>query len=132
MNIVLDVSATMEILLQKEKKDLFSGHIAEASWVIAPDLYVCELSNVVWKYYRSKVASRADCIAWAERGIALIDDFMDSRELWQEALGEGIKYAHSVYDLYYAVLARRNNAVLLTTDKTLEALCRKMKIACRF
>lgn len=51
-----------------------------------------------------------------------------SRELWQKALGEGIKYGHPVYDMYYAVLARRNNAVLLTTDKQLVTLGRKMKI----
>ena len=36
MIVVADVSAVMEILFRKDKKDLFSGRIEGASWVIAP------------------------------------------------------------------------------------------------
>ncbi len=45
-----------------------------------------------------------------------------------EIFGDGLRNNHSVYDRHYVVLARRNNAVLLTADKTLAALCGKMKI----
>jgi len=132
MIVVVDVSAAVEVLLQKETQTQFSKYLKEASWVIAPDLYIAELSNVLWKYHRAKVISRADCITYVESGINLIDDFIETRELWKEALGEGIKNSHSVYDMYYAVLARRNDAVLLTKDETLVNLCKKMKIAiCR-
>ncbi len=128
MIVVVDVSAAVEVLLQKETQTQFSKYLKEASWVIAPDLYIAELSNVFWKYHRAKVISRPDCIAYVESGINLIDDFIETRELWKEALGEGIKNNHSIYDMYYAVLARRNDAVLLTKDETLANLCKKMKI----
>jgi len=132
MIVVVDVSAAVEVLLQKETQTQFSKYLKEAAWVIAPDLYIAELSNVLWKYHRAKVISRADCITYVESGINLIDDFIETRELWKEALGEGIKNNHTVYDMYYAVLARRNDAVLLTKDETLVNLCKKMKIAiCR-
>lgn len=128
MTAVLDVSASIEILLRKEKQNLFGKVYEEASWIIAPDLYVPEITNVLWKYYKAGMIPYADCIQFAEDGIDMIDDFFDSRELWKEALGEGMKTGRSVYDLYYAVLARRNEAALLTRDQALVQLATAMKI----
>jgi predicted nucleic acid-binding protein len=128
MTAVLDVSAAIEILLQKEKKELFNATYEKASWVIAPDLYIAEISNVLWKYYKSGLISHIECIQYVEDGIELIDDYFPSRELWKEALGEGIKNTHSIYDMYYAVLARRNDATLITNDSKLSLICKKLNI----
>ncbi len=49
---VVDVSSAVEIILQKEKFAQFNEIIKESSWVIAPDLYIPELTNVFWKYPR--------------------------------------------------------------------------------
>ena len=128
MTAVLDVSAAIEILLQKEKKELFNATYEKASWVIAPDLYIAELSNVVWKYHKSGLISHMECIQYVEDGIELIDDYFSSKELWKEALGEGIKNTHSIYDMYYTVLARRNDATLITNDSKLSLICNKLNI----
>jgi predicted nucleic acid-binding protein len=125
---ILDVSAAIEIVLKKEKKDLFNKTFKEASWVLAPDLFVSEISNVLWKYYKAKIISHEECIEYVEDGIDMIDDFIDGRELWKEALSEGIKNNHSVYDMYYAVLARRNDAVLITNDGQLAKISKELKI----
>ena len=82
MTAVLDVSAAIEILLQKEKKELFNATYEKASWVIAPDLYIAEISNVIWKYYKSGLISHIECIQYVEDGIDLIDDYFPSKELW--------------------------------------------------
>ena len=128
MTAVLDVSAAIEILLQKEKKELFNATYEKASWVIAPDLYIAEISNVVWEYYKSGLISHSECIQYVEDGIDLIDDYFLSKELWKEALGEGIKNTHSIYDMYYAILARRNDATLITNDSKLSLICKKLNI----
>ena len=128
MTVVLDVSAAVEILLQKEKKALFISLYEKASWVIAPDLYIAELSNVLWKYQKAGIISHIECNQYVEDGIELIDDFFPSKELWKEALGEGIKNTHSIYDMYYAVLARRNDATLITNDNKLSQICNKLNI----
>lgn len=125
---ILDVSAAIEIVLQKEKKDLFNRTFKEASWVLAPDLFVSEISNVLWKYYKAEIISHDDCIQYVEDGIDMIDDFIDGQELWKEALSEGIKNNHSVYDMYYAVLARRNDAVLITNDNMLAKISKELRI----
>ena len=44
------------------------------------------------------------------------------------AMAEGIKNDHSIYDMYYAVLARRNDALLITNDGPLANVCKKLNI----
>ncbi len=126
---VLDVSGAIEILLQKEKKAKYEKMYKQASWVIAPDLFISEISNVLWKYYRANFFSHEDCIQYAEDGISMVDDFIDAQELWKEALGEGIKNNHPICDMYYLVLARRNDATLITNDSRLVDFCKQFKIS---
>jgi predicted nucleic acid-binding protein len=96
--------------------------------VIAPDLYHSEISNVFWKCYRADMISHQESLQFTEDGISMIDDFTGGGELWKEALGEGIKYNHSIYDMFYAVLARRNDAVLITNDSKMAKMAAEMKI----
>jgi predicted nucleic acid-binding protein len=128
MIVVLDVSAAIEIILQRDKKDLFNSVYKEGTWIIAPDLFISEITNVLWKYHKAKVISHEDCIQYVQDGIEMIDDFINAKELWKESLAEGIKNNHSVYDMYYSVLARRNDAVLITNDGPLAEICRKLNI----
>jgi predicted nucleic acid-binding protein len=62
----------------------------------------------------------------------MVDDFIDAQELWKEALGEGIKNNHSIHDMYYLILARRNDATLITNDNRLIDFCKKFKVIYSF
>jgi predicted nucleic acid-binding protein len=128
MILILDVSAAMEIILKKEESEFFISKYKEAAWVIAPDLYVSEIANVLWKYHKAKIVSHELCQQYVEDGINLIDDYFESKELWKETLGEAIKNNHSVYDMFYAVLARRHDAILMTKDRRLFEVCKTMNI----
>jgi predicted nucleic acid-binding protein len=128
MTIVLDVSAAIQIVLQKEKKDLFESLVAKASWVIAPELYISEITNVLWKYYKNKILTHDECLQYLEDGLALIDDFFTEKDMWKEVLGESIKNDHSAYAMFYAVLARRNDSILVSNDKELIKIAEEMKI----
>ena len=125
---ILDVSAAIEIILKKDKAQKYQKICESTSWVIAPALYMAEISNVLWKYSKAKIITQEESIEYVENGIELIDDFIDMKELWKEALGEGIKNCHSIYDMFYAVLARRNEGILLTNDKELASIAKKLKI----
>lgn len=129
---VLDTSAAVEILLQKDKSRKFQAQCQQAAWVVAPDLFVSEISNVFWKYHRAGILDGETCAQLAEDGLNLIDDFIEAQDLWKEVLAEGIKNDRAVYDMFYIVLARRNNATLITNDSALASLCRKLKIAVCF
>jgi len=128
MIVVLDVSAAIEIILQKDKQEKFNNIYKNGTWIIAPDLFIAEITNVLWKYYKAKVLSHEDCVQYVQDGIDMIDDFIDARDLWKESLAEGIKNNHSIYDMYYSVLARRNDAILITNDGPLAEICKKLNI----
>ncbi|MDL1952047.1 type II toxin-antitoxin system VapC family toxin, partial [Acidobacteria bacterium ACD] len=50
-------------------------------------------------------------------------------ELAVEALSEASRYGHPVYDLLYAVLARREGCKVLTFDRRLTSLLRELGIS---
>lgn len=59
-----------------------------------------------------------------------VDDYFGSVELWKEALAESIRQEHSACDMFNAVLARRNDATLLTNDARLRATCAELRVEC--
>ena len=50
---------------------------------------------------------------------------MNEMQLYRESFKLGCMLDHSVYDMIYLVLARRNNATLLTMDQRLVASAEK-------
>ena len=128
MIVVLDTSAAIEILLNKKESEKFKKIILEADAVIAPELYISEITNVAWKYNKISNFGHKECYSLSEDGINLIDQFIDTKILWKEALREAINNDHTVYDCLYLISARRNDGILLTKDQKLKKLCRKLKI----
>ena len=128
MTAVIDVSGAMEILLQKEKAEKFSKTLQESTLVVAPDIYVSELTNTLWKYYSAKILSEDECVQYIQDGISYVDNFIDSREIWREAFSEGIKNHHSIYDILYLISARRNSGILITNDSVLAVICKKNNV----
>jgi predicted nucleic acid-binding protein len=115
----IDVCGAMEILLQKEKAEKFGKILQDAALIIAPDLYISELANTLWKYNRAGILTKDECIQYIKDGINYVDKFIDGKELWQEAFSEGINNNHSIYDMFYMVVTRRNDSVLITNDSVL-------------
>lgn len=128
MTVVLDVSAAIDVVLRKDAYIEFSEVIGKADVVIAPEIYISEISNVAWKYHKLANYSQEQSSYLAETGILIIDKFVPVADLWKEALQEAILNDHSVYDLLYLVCARRSNGVLLTRDKKLITLCSELHV----
>jgi predicted nucleic acid-binding protein len=124
----IDVCGAMEILLRKEKADKFGKILQEAELIIAPDLYISELANTLWKYHRANFLTKDECVQYIRDGINYVDEFISSKELWQEAFSEGINNDHSIYDMFYMVVARRNGGILITNDSVLAAICKNNNI----
>lgn len=128
MIIVLDTSAAVEILLKKEDSEKYRKKISEADAVIAPELYISEITNVAWKYNKLAGFSHEESYELAQDGINIIDQFINSNDLWKEALREAMNNNHPVYDCLYIICARRNDGILMTKDKKLQQLCKKLQI----
>jgi predicted nucleic acid-binding protein len=125
---VIDVSGVAQILFQTSKRDKFEAVLQNTELVLSPDLYVSELSNTLWKYSAKGIYTPEECTQFIEDGLNYIDDYVSSGEIWKEAFGEAVKIKHSVYDMLYAIVARRNDGILITNDKELAKICKKLKI----
>jgi predicted nucleic acid-binding protein len=128
MTAILDVSAGVQILFHEPKMDKYNSILQEAELVLAPDLYISELTNTFWKYRIVKKLDEEVCLAYIHDGLSYIDHFIDSKELWQEAFHEGVNNNHSIYDMFYVVATRRNNGILITNDGPLAKICEKLQI----
>ena len=126
---VLDTCAAFEIAFHGPKYSLFMNAVASAEKVIAPTLFDSEVTNVLWKYARNGAIDEENARKTLAYLLQMVDEYTDTSELAIEALHEGIRLGHSIYDMFYLVLARHNGATLLTTDKKLKALAKTMGVS---
>ena len=128
MIIILDTSAAIDILLGKGNFENYQNLIEKADTVIAPEIYISEITNVAWKYNKIADFTHEESLSLAEDGINLIDQFVAVKDLWKESLREAINNDHPVYDCLYVVCARRNDGILLSRDKKLKKICEELRI----
>ena len=126
---VLDTCAAFEIAFHGPKYSLFMNAVAGAEKVIAPTLFDSEVTNVLWKYARNGAVDEENARKTLAYLLQMVDEYTDTSELAIEALHEGIRLGHSIYDMFYLVLARHNGAALLTTDKKLKALAKSLGVS---
>jgi predicted nucleic acid-binding protein len=128
MTVVLDVSGAMEILFRTAKAERFGEVLQNAEIRFSSEMYIPELSNTLWKYLITNQLTKDQCLNYIDEGIKLVDHFIDSKELWQEAFHEAANHHHPVYDMFYAVAARRQSGTLITNDGPLANICKQLKI----
>ena len=128
MIIVLDTSAAVEIVIQREHSSDLGRYISEADCVIAPTLYIPEITNVFWKYYLFNDVPLETCEQSIESAVAIPDEFISEKKLYKEAFALGCLTQKPIYDMYFIVLARRNNGYLMTMDASLKKVAKKNSI----
>ena len=128
MIVVLDASAAIEIVLQRDLAKQLSNHVLAADWVIAPTLFISEVTNTIWKYQKIADLPYRACEKALEQALALPDDFINEYDLYREAFKLSCTLDHPIYDMLYLVTARRNNGVLLTLDKKLQQIAIKCSV----
>lgn len=128
MRLVLDASAAVRLVMRGEAADALLESVSNATVVAAPSLYASEVANALWKYVKAGGLEAETALERYEEAMVLIDDFTADAELATEALTEAVRYGHPVYDLLYAVLARRTGCTVLTLDERLKTLLGRMGI----
>jgi predicted nucleic acid-binding protein len=120
--LVLDASAALRVVLRQQDAEGLARRVGEARLVLAPDLFVCEVANGLWKYVSSGQLDVDEAQARLEEARQLVDVLVSGDELAREALATAARHRHPVYDLLYAVLARRHGCGVLTADRRMAAL----------
>ena len=117
MTVVIDASAAIAIALDKELASHFQEIIKEADVVLAPDTFPSEVTIVFWKYARFSDFPIDKCQSGISFCLDLVDDYVSVRNLCHEAFSESIRSKHSAYDIFYLIVARRSDALVLTRDR---------------
>lgn len=125
---ILDASAAVAIAMNLPESIKFLPNIDTSDVVIAPDLFVAEVSNALWKSVRAGMLDSEQGSIVLERSVMLVDTFEPGQMLYKEAFALSVDHQHPVYDALYLVLARRHNGVLATLDKRMVELATKLHI----
>ena len=125
---VLDTCAAFEIAFHGPKYKIFKDAYDNADKVIAPALFDSEVSNVLWKYVCAGMVDEENAKKTLVYLLQMVNEYTDTSELAIEALHEGIRLGHSIYDMFYAVLARHAGATIMTTDKKFRTLAESLGI----
>ena len=129
MKVILDVSAAFAVTTGSSASRNFIPILQSATQVLAPDLFYSEATNAAWKFHYIEDATPEEAQKLAERSIQLVDIFFPSESLWQEALNLACQTEHPTYDCYYLILAQEQKATLLTCDKRLIKVARRLGIS---
>jgi predicted nucleic acid-binding protein len=128
MTVVLDASAAIRAVLDRQNETAILAVLDRASPVITTDLFVAEVASGLWKYIITNQISIDDATANLDAALDLVSAFYRIADFAHEALREAGAQRHPVYDLYYIVLARRENAAILTTDGRMKEICRALHV----
>lgn len=121
--IVLDTSAAIEMALQSIDGNGLSDMMLENEEVISCSLFGAEAASVVRKLKRTEKLTDERARDYYTNTLGLVDRFYSVEELQHEAFSASIALDHSIYDMFYFVLARRTGGTLFSTDQKLLDLC---------
>jgi predicted nucleic acid-binding protein len=124
--LTIDASVAVRIVRDRVTHAAMLDRLSDADAVYAPSFFVVETANALWKYVKANHLSEADAIVMHQNASTLIDRSVDSAELFPEALLLASQLRHPVYDSLYLVTARRTGSTLLTFDKALAEIARKL------
>jgi predicted nucleic acid-binding protein len=125
---VLDASAAVRLVLNGEYASHLAAKLEEVAIVTTPDLFCSEVANALWKYVRAGQLDVDPAMTLLEQCMGLVDDLIPERMLAPEALVAAARHQHRVYDMMYAVLARRSGATVITVDRSFALKLREMEI----
>ena len=127
---VLDASAAVHLVMKGEHAASLATKLEDVAVVTTPDLFCSESANSLWKYVRAGTLDLDVAITRFEQAMGLTDGLVPERALAPEALVAAAKHKRSVYDMMYAVLARRSGAIVITMDRGFGLILREMDIEC--
>ncbi len=125
MNIVADANIFIATLLNEPKKDEIIQN-TEKSNIVSPKVLPYELGNALVNLHRRNRLSE-DQIITAYQGYEKIPVRLVDIDI-EKSLMISLKYGIYAYDAYYLEVAKRLRLPLLTLDKKMKEIAKKMRI----
>jgi predicted nucleic acid-binding protein len=116
----IDTSVAVKWFVAEEDQDKAERLIGQP--LVAPDLFLAEVSNVAWLKWRKKEIGIEQAIAGQQLAMSLVR-IVASRAFAPRALEIAIELDHPVYDCFFLALCESMEITLITADKRLIARC---------
>jgi len=128
MTLVVDASvAALWVLKQQQSENAVA--VRHEGPLIAPSLIAAEIGSALWKAVARDNIARNDALIAIRDALLPFEALVPMEDLRIRALELAIELKHPIYDCFYLALAERERAPLITADKRLLGLRRKMKSA---
>lgn len=127
MTVVVDSSIAAKWVLPEEDSDRAVRLRDAENDFIAPTLIVAEIGNAIWKRVTWRDMARDEAGHALEIALSLLSRLLPSEQLARSALQLAVELQHPIYDCFYIALAQSERVPLVTADKRLLALRKKLK-----
>lgn len=124
---VADANALMATIVPLPWSDAVDRAFAGTSDWIAPSLVQAELANAIWKSVRTSSLTVDQGLHGLIQALSLVRQVAD-QSLAEDALRLSIRLDQPAYDCFYLALAQRSSVELLTADRKLQSLAKKIGV----
>ena len=118
MKLVVDASAWAGVVTS-EPTSAVAREILHDADLIAPELLLAEMANLLWKKVRRANLSASDAVLAFAITRRAVTPLVPMSALADAALGLSLRRDHPAYDCFYVALAQREGAPLVTADAKL-------------
>jgi predicted nucleic acid-binding protein len=117
--IVIDANVAIKWVVEQANFERAREIIERETELIAPGMFVAEITNTLWRYVRMKQISADHARAGIVSILRQVSSIERDANLAAEALALGLELNYAPYDCFYVVLAMRRSAPLVTADRRL-------------
>lgn len=117
--LVIDASVVAAAFFPEPHHDRAQSILASGRDMIAPDLLLAEVGNVIWKRHGRGELRDSEAMDLLVDVIRLPITYTPSAELVESALALALKTQRTVYDCLYLALAVRSGSTMVTGDQRL-------------
>lgn len=117
--LVIDASVAIKLFISEDGSREAASTVKKADELLAPDLLLAEVGNILWKYVRRDDLAKNDAQQILADMLQMPIQFRATSELLESALKLAIETDRTVYDCLYVALAVQSKCVLLTADERL-------------
>jgi predicted nucleic acid-binding protein len=122
MALVVDASVVLKWYVAEDESTEALRLLDGEKKLIAPELVVAEVANIVWRLSRKEIMSSQRSIEVIEAVESAFAELISLRTLSVQAYMMAAAIGHPVYDCCYLALAEQRDSKLITADRKFHAL----------